>query len=147
MIQKIKTMEASKDMDMLLSRTIMASKDEHEGSSIPPHRPKRVPEFSKKIKFAWHIVEKLQADGWLVTIKVMPEGFPFIVFDDNKVMSRAVCELLWMDTSTTDNLQRRLYRNPVAFADTAPLAICRAALLTCLEHDSLDFRHRNGGLK
>lgn len=94
------------------------------------------PAYSTEIAAAWQLVEKFRADGWLVTVKHMPPGHPFIVEGSRseydapcpdkplaQSAGKAVCELHCMKQTGF------LRSDHFAIADTVPLAICRAALL------------------
>lgn len=90
-----------------------------------------VPRYSTDIAAAWLLVEHFRARGWLVTIRDMPPGFPYILGDPVEEMHlqrRAVCDLQWMPLSTAADCQRRIYRHPHGAGDTPAEAIARAAL-------------------
>ncbi len=88
------------------------------------------PHFSTDIAAAWTVVEHFRMRGWLVTVKDMPPGYPYLSGDDPllKLHRRAVCEMQWMPLSTAADCRRSIYRHPRGAADTPAEAICRAAL-------------------
>lgn len=88
------------------------------------------PNYSTDIATAWLVVEKLRADGWLVSVKSMPPKASFIIegsrseYDapspDILIGSGVVCELKWMGEDWR--------HSEFSKAETAPLSICAAAL-------------------
>ncbi|HEX8564107.1 MAG TPA: hypothetical protein VF648_00465 [Pyrinomonadaceae bacterium] len=97
----------------------------------PLTRADEPPAYSSLINMAWIIVEHLRRQGWLVTVKEMPDGFPFEIGAmerEGEINRRAVCELRWMPTNEHENTRKRINCHPFAAPDTAPLAICLAAL-------------------
>jgi hypothetical protein len=61
------------------------------------------PQYSTNIADAWLVVEKMQEKGWLVSIRNFPKW---------------TCEICFYDPI-------------IVYAETAPLAICLAALKAC----------------
>lgn len=88
--------------------------------------------YSTDISAAWTVVRHLRDRGWLVVVKEMPERHAFVMGDDPaadpKVDARCLVELSWMPTETDEDLRRRLHLNPLGIAETAPHAVCLAAL-------------------
>lgn len=91
---------------------------------------------SLQIQDAWYVVKRLQELGWLVRIQEMPEGFSYRDNDSgDKVMTpRALC-LIW-NIAARESGQWSRVREIREFADTSPLAICRAAL-SMIEHTAV----------
>lgn len=91
-----------------------------------------VPRYSTNIQDAWQVVEHLRRQGWLVVVKEMPDGFPFLGPDDMdpqpRVFRRACCSLQWISTKGVENTRRSIHLHPIGLGDTVPEAICRAAL-------------------
>lgn len=92
-----------------------------------------VPPYSSDIAAAWMVVEKMRADDWLVSVKSQPDCGAFIVEGARSEYDapsparqigkgKVVCELQDMRT------EGKYRHSQWAFADTAPLAICLAAL-------------------
>lgn len=84
-----------------------------------------VPFYSSLIELAWDVVEHLRQQGWLVCVQELPVGG---AVPANK--PRAACELIWLRCPPAHDLARRMCTRLWVEADTAPEAICRAALLT-----------------
>lgn len=88
---------------------------------------------SKDIAVAWQVVEKLRAGNWLVRIQEMPDGFPFLAGggwrdeETREIHRRSMCQL-YPGRPLRDTHGFGL-RDMVTFADTAPLAICKATLM------------------
>lgn len=95
-----------------------------------------VPHYSTDWSGVGQIVEALNRVGWLVTIKQIPDGYPFRGPEDMEprplIFRRAVCELTWMLMETPEGIHKSIFHNPLALADATPLAVCRAALLASL---------------
>lgn len=82
---------------------------------------------SVDIADAWRVVEHLRAEGWLITVKEMPDGYPYLGGDDIQLRQRSVCTGLWMHRLRPES-RGRYYPGLLGVGDSAPLAICRAAL-------------------
>lgn len=93
-----------------------------------------IPHFSIGLLDAWKVVEWLNGLGWLVTVKQIPEGEPFWMTNDPvaepnaRLMRRAICELYWVYRANKDR-PKAAHPHPCSYGDTAPEAICRAALM------------------
>lgn len=72
--------------------------------------------WSKRIEYAWGVIEKLDADGWWPSVDSVAPGDCRVDFYNHHRAARG-------EISGWDNVS----------AETAPLAICRAALLTQLK--------------
>lgn len=113
---------AGHELDRLVAERVMGVTD-FEGWEMP--------HYSSHITPAWAVVERLRQAGWLVRVQEMPDGFPWLLDADDpraRVYKRAVCLLQWVRLDTRRDMQRFLWHWPKGFADTAPMAICRAAL-------------------
>jgi hypothetical protein len=87
-----------------------------------------LPDYSIDIAAAWRVVDRLNEIGWLVTVKQMPEGVPYIIDPEHtKVMSRVVVSLQWMQWMK-DKSAETFRIGPTVVGDEAPATICRAAL-------------------
>ena len=98
---------------------------------LPPRRAADPAPYSTDLVAAWTVVERLNAADWLVVVKSMPVDVPFSLDLDTDVRSiyrRAVVQLTDMRYAKGAGLLHARHVPPT-FADTAPLAICRAALL------------------
>jgi hypothetical protein len=95
----------------------------------------RADDYSTEMAAAWQVVDKLRESDWLVVIKAMPAGIPFL-FDDGdrdlKLHREAFVSLTyvgWQRPDAPEAAHRRHFaNNPMQAADTVPHAICRAAL-------------------
>jgi len=88
--------------------------------------------YSTDAAAAWAEAERLRAAGYRGHTKSMPAAHPFEPAEDMKdvkVWVRHVVTLEWMSVATPGDIRRRFLR-PIATADTLPLALCRAALLS-----------------
>jgi hypothetical protein len=87
--------------------------------------------YSTDIKAAWKVVERLRTDGWLVRVQEMPNEEPFLMGagwrdeENLELHMRAMCQLY---PSKRQREGRAMFRDIVAFEDSTPLAICKAAL-------------------
>lgn len=89
------------------------------------------PPFSGEIASAWALAEHLREQGWLVTLKAIPDGEPFWLADDDpraRVFRPYSCVLTWMRRETVEGTRRYIHAHPHGFGDTPGEAICRAAL-------------------
>ena len=82
-----------------------------------------IPKFSEDISAAWEVVEKIKdwGEGWC----------PQIYWDDNDGLEPGE----WVAEFNKYWKAENDYRHFEAVADTAPLAICRAALLTTIKEE------------
>ena len=91
-----------------------------------------VPCFCQEIEAAWRVVKQLRSEGWLVIVKEMPEGFPYLAGDDwtrdPKVHVRSYVSAQWMPLKTAEDCRRFVGLHPDGMGDSAPVAICRCAL-------------------
>ena len=88
--------------------------------------------YSSDIGDAWRVVEHLREQGWLVVVKEMPDAYPFLGDgrSEERLFTRAVCELTWMDRLKPENRDVCRRTHCTGIGDSAPIAICRAALQT-----------------
>jgi hypothetical protein len=90
-------------------------------------------EPSVEIAPAWEVVGALRAKGWIVRVQEMPDGAPFTLGagwrpeENLELHRRAMCQL-YASPALRKELGAFHVRDIVAFAEAAPLAICRAAL-------------------
>ena len=105
-VNEISTMVAGAQLDTLVSEKVM-------GRAVKPGEI--IPAYSAKITSAWQVLEKLQE-------------------------SHTTCELYWSKTPYAQagmhyrfTLRPYGYRGLEVWAETAPLVICRAALLSLIE--------------
>ena len=88
-----------------------------------------LPYFSERPDSALLVVEALRVRGWLVTLKAMPDGFPFLAGNsDEQIRARYVAEAMWMPCRTAEETRRKIQARLVGLADTLALAVCRCAL-------------------
>jgi len=75
------------------------------------------------------LIEMLRVEGWLVTVKAMPDGFPFLAGNDAdaKIDRRYVCELMWMPHHDLENVRKQIHIHPFGAAETMLAAIEMAA--------------------
>lgn len=112
-------MNVGQELDAKVAEVVMGWIDIHTFgldngrlSGYPPGEQKTfpVPHYSTDIAAAWQVVEKLLKDGYEVHFHCLPDGrFHCLIMTDNGEIDAGI--LLWE-----------------ARADTAPHAICRAAL-------------------
>lgn len=87
---------------------------------------------SQEIAAAWQVVERLRAEGWIVRVQEMPDGLPLLAGagwrgeEAREIHKRAVCMLY--PSPAIQEKYRRWAHQMAATADTAPEAICKAAL-------------------
>jgi len=136
---EILAMEAGREMDALVAEEVMgwtyisplycgypASGPIGPNEAVPYKWPARlgatqVPNYSTDIAAAWQVVEHLYSEKWIVGIGSLVQ-----------VPREWRCELcnMWEDDFS------RCPSDIEANADTAPLVICRAALLATMEVES-----------
>lgn len=97
--------------------------------------------YSTDERTALEVVEWLRQQGFLVTLKWMPDGFNFMAGNDGPELPkwRRVCELQYMPMKTAEDVRRQISLHPVGSGQTMPEAVCRAALKAV--HDW--FRYEN----
>lgn len=89
---------------------------------------------------AFAITKQLRDEGWLVAVKLMPNGFSFLSDDENwkdqpKLYTCVYCSLSWMPTNTLENIRKRIWYHPHGWSDTTPIeqayleAITKAAAM------------------
>jgi len=104
-----------------------------ESLGVPPGgtEPEPVPAYSSDIAASWQVVERLRTLGWSATIELLPDEYP-LAGDrpgaDAGHRVPVVCTLAWLPEGSADDTWKRLYHQPEAIADTAPHALCLAAL-------------------
>lgn len=86
--------------------------------------------YSTRDHAALNLIEWLRQQGYLVTVKWMPDGYNFMAGNDGPELPswRRVCELMYMPMDTHESTRRRIHLNPVGKGDTMAEAVCRAAL-------------------
>ena len=93
---------------------------------------------------AWMIVAALNARGWLVIVKCMPEGSQFILgncaVSDPKLARRAVCELYWMGETNSVSPAMILRRPEATWDDTVERAILNTGLLVLAIEEEAGFQ-------
>ena len=113
--EDILKMEAGREMDLLVSKLIVSKKipatSWHNGETIyyediNENELRKMPDYSTDISAAWEVVKKLKEISAFVEVTLYDCG-------------HNSCKL-------------NPFKNIYVEADTAPLAICRAALLTTL---------------
>ena len=77
------------------------------------------------------VIEKLRSEGWLVNMRAMPAGIPFL-YGEEQVMREAYAGLDYMGERwprSTEDCRKRIWRpHLMAVADTVPEAVCKVAL-------------------
>lgn len=112
-------LKAGRELDALIAEKVMGLKYEFEGDS-PIYAPNDfLPHYSTEIASAWEVIDKMWRDGeWRVTV--------FYGGDEARWWGAEFA----YDANHLGAAYHALYDRKVeARADTAPLAICRAALL------------------
>lgn len=96
--EQIDQMQTGSKLDALIAEHVQGLPNHHDeyGSFLP--------EYSAKIEYAWEVVERMRANGWL-----------FRIADSDE--KRDILAAFWKEEM-----------NPRARASTDALAICRAAL-------------------
>lgn len=93
--------------------------------------PVQIHDYVGEVEHAWAVAEKLRQLGWLVVVKAIPDGFPFLLDNDDpraRLEKVYTCSLTWMPTDTPEGERRRIFTHPWAFGETLGRAICRVAL-------------------
>jgi len=88
-------------------------------------------DYTGDIALTWAVVKELRQIGWLVVIKAIPDGFPFLLDNDDpraRLEKTYTCALTWMPTDTIEGTRRRIFTHPWAFGETIGRAVCRVAL-------------------
>lgn len=99
-------MQAGRELDALVAEKVMGL-EVRGGFIIRENRRSGIPSYSRKIEYAWEVVEKMLEQGYNFRIEKIYEVYQCL-FD------KAICQ--WNEGG--------------AYAETAPLAICLAALKT-----------------
>lgn len=96
------------------------------------------PRFSTDPAAAKEVTELLRRRGWLVVVKHMPDGFPFILGNDAvtdpKVRSTHFAEAQYVghqlkpERELNDYQKRMRMSHPLSFAEGAELVVCCLAL-------------------
>jgi hypothetical protein len=86
-----------------------------------------VPFYTSEDAAAINLATKLQRDGWLVNIKLMPPGCPFIAWE-KPVDVRACVSLQWMRRQTNDDCRKFIGLHPTAMDNDWRVALAKAAL-------------------
>lgn len=129
------TLEAGREMDLLVAQRLMGWPYEGvfvgDGPLVRMSNGEQVatcPRFSTEIAAAWLVVARLNELGWLVVVKQMPEGVPYMIDPEGgKVHARVVVSLQWvqwMKDASADAFKI----GPTTVGDTVPDAVCQAAL-------------------
>lgn len=88
-----------------------------------------LPLYSSDPAAARDLREILRKRGWLVQLKLMPDGFPWRNDNDEiQVHKKVYCELLWMGRDTSEDVRRRMKSRCFGFGDTEEEATARACL-------------------
>jgi hypothetical protein len=87
-----------------------------------------VPHYSASPAAALEVVEALRQRGWLVILKAMPDGLPFLAFENTEIRVRYVASGQWMRNLTPADTGLRIHAHPTGMADTLALATARLAL-------------------
>jgi hypothetical protein len=91
--------------------------------------PSEVPPYSRDTTASIQVVEALRQEGWLVTVKAMPDGFLFRAGNtDEEIRYPYVVEAMWIPLRTVGDMRRGIHARCVGMADTLALAVCRCAL-------------------
>jgi hypothetical protein len=59
----------------------------------------------------------------------MPDGLPFLAFEDSEIRVHYVASGQWMKHHTAGDVTLRVHASPTGMADTLALAVCRCALM------------------
>lgn len=93
-----------------------------DGVAIVEEMTAPVPAYTSDRWAAGELEEKLRSDGWLISTKLMPDGYPFLSNEgDVELRAKAVCELM-------DMTGQQLHRTAFAAHDSVCVAIALAAL-------------------
>lgn len=113
----IETLPAGRELDAIVAEKVMGWCRGSEASSGEWQRHDgmlaELPKFSTDIAAAWQVVEKLRPDDIFLTISALPDG------DYECAAQNEIGETL------------KLADSACVKAGSAPLVICRAALLAC----------------
>lgn len=96
--------------------------------------PSNVSRYSNDPGAALVVVEHLRRAGWLMILKAMPNGLPFLAGagmgpgEGQEIQVRYVVSGQWMRRETAEGTRRSIHAHPVGLADTLALAVCRCAL-------------------
>jgi hypothetical protein len=140
------TLQAGRELDKRIALEVMklppnlVSIDGPLPSQLGPDSVAEIDHYSTDIRAAWDVVEELRTAGWLVRVQEMPDGFPWLFNGPDEppmpVPRRVLCLLGWMGHNGEEACSQKDWRRYIHShvratadtADTAPLAICRAAL-------------------
>jgi hypothetical protein len=90
------------------------------------------PPYVSDTAAAWVVAEKLRELGWLVVVKMIPDGHPFLLDQDDpraRLHKRYTCSLTWIaGRAAAGDAHKYIFAHPWAFGETLGQAICRAAL-------------------
>lgn len=105
---EILSMEAGREMDVTIGYHVM--------DLVAP--PEIYPDYSTDIAAAWEVVEKLENYPQHILFEIVRKGINPNIF-------------WWAEFRECHRESK--FRNFIAYAEIAPLAICRAALLAIME--------------
>ena len=111
---EILKMEAGRELDALVAEKVMGIPVKIGVITGEPYHAKfgyLLPEYSHNIKHAWEVLDKVKS------------GDPMVTF--NSIDNKWLCGI-WFKSRKQAS---------IAYADTVPLAICRAALLATISND------------
>ena len=121
--------EAGPDLDVEVARRVFGEQIGEYAVEGGAHRfiashglSRDVPPFSTDIAVAWTVVERLRDDGFVVRVQEHPDSFRHD--NEGRVAWRLRRAMCLVERVTLGVHQRA----GVGYADTAALAICRAAL-------------------
>ena len=121
--------EAGPDLDVEVARRVFGEEIGAYDTDAGPRQfiksfglSRDVPPYSSEIAAAWTVVERLRDDGFLVRVQEHPESFRHDF--EERLAWRARRAMCLMERVTLGVHQRA----GIGYADTAALAICRAAL-------------------
>lgn len=141
-------MEAGGELDALVAEKVMGWRWLHDGlgnmawyeglhdtgwgDGGDAGRNRRAWAPATDIAAAWQVVEKMRSDGWLVSLREMPDGFPYLSNDPvPQEISRhkCICEMEYKPSRNAEDCRKRFtWPMPIAFTQSTPFAICLAAL-------------------
>jgi hypothetical protein len=121
--------EAGSDLDVEVARQIFGEQIGEYATDGGPHRfiashgiSRDIPPFSTEIAAAWSVVVRLRDDGFLVRVQEHPDSFRHD--NEGRVAWRSRRAMCLVERVALGVHQRA----GVGYADSAALAICRAAL-------------------
>jgi hypothetical protein len=127
---KVSEMPAGQALDILVAERVMGYKDDgswpHQVTDEDGGTGDRLPEYSTSIAAAWEVVEKMATRGIWMAVSDMRHGRYTI----EHAAPWSGWWATWMRTDrSTDLTEVEGDHDWAATGDTAPLALCRAALL------------------